>query len=141
MQYNPKTRVFEISIRMFTDDLEAVLTREAGGQAVQLGSGPAGPGNQHDPLIEKYVRKHFALIDGQKQRRAYTYVGHEQEADAQWVYLELPYAGTSLEGGLMQQSVLTDLFDDQVNLVNIMFQGAKKTLVFRKNGRIQPIGD
>ncbi len=132
MQFNPKEKAFEISVRLFTDDLEKALSRESG-QKIQISPKP-----DTDPLIEKYLRKHFSLIDTRKQRRTFTYVGHEAEGDANWVYLEMPVDG-ALKTAEMQQDILMDLFDDQVNLVNLQVNGERKTYVFRKSQPVQEV--
>lgn len=132
MQFNPKEKEFEISVRLFTDDLEEALSRESG-QKVQISAK-----TNTDPLIEKYIRKHVVLTDSRKQRRPFTYIGHEAEGDANWVYLEMPVDG-SFKTAEMQQDVLMDLFDDQVNLVNLQMNGQRKTYVFRKNQSVQAI--
>lgn len=132
MQFNPKEKGFEISVRVFTDDLEKALTAE-GGQKIQV----LGRANI-DPLVEKYIRKHFSLTDARKQRRAFSYVGHEAEGDANWIYLELP-ADASLKTADLQQDVLMELFDDQVNLVNTQVNGQRKTYVFRKGQPVQAV--
>lgn len=131
MQYNPKEKVFEISIRVFTDDFEKTLTAFSGSK-VNL-----DPGDKNDALIEKYVRAHFSYVTPQKQPKVFTYVGHEAEVDANWLYLEMPFT-EPFRGGLLKQNVLMEMFDDQVNMVNLQYQGQKKTFVFRKN---QPIQD
>ncbi|WP_461071637.1 DUF6702 family protein [Spirosoma horti] len=132
MQYNPKERVFEISIRIFTDDFEKTLT-EAYKSKVNL-NGPA----KQDPLIEKYVQSHFSYVNSQKQTKPIKYIGYEVETDAHWIYLEMPFA-EPLRGSLLKQNVLMEMFDDQVNMVNVQYQGHKKTFVFRKNQPIQDI--
>ena len=131
MQYNPAERAFEISVRVFTDDLEQGLSAMSGTK-ISLERG------KQDALIEKYVRAHFAYTNAQKQPKTFQYVGYETEADAQWIYLEMPHA-EPFSGGTMRQNILTDLFDDQVNMVNIKYQGQKKTFVFRKNQTVQEI--
>lgn len=135
MQYNAKERVFEVSIRMFTDDLEKTLTKENGGQRVMFDKKYE---KINDQLLEKYIRKHFSVTTPQKQIKSFNYVGHETEADAQWVYIELPYA-EPFRGGILQQSVLMDTFDDQVNLVTVNYNTQKKTFLFRKNQTVQEI--
>ncbi|WP_229368371.1 DUF6702 family protein [Fibrisoma limi] len=132
MQFNPKEKAFEISIRLFTDDLETALAKESG-QKIHLSAN-----DKFDPLIEKYVRAHFAYVTSDRQRKPTEYVGYELEADACWVYLQMPYA-EAFQGGQMKQDILMELFDDQVNMVNIQYSGQKKTFVFRKNQPIQPI--
>jgi len=132
MQYDPNEKTFEISVRVFTDDLEKVLSQESG-TPVRL-----GPGSKSDAIIEKYIRSHFAYVTPQKQSKVVNYVGHEVEADANWIYLEMPYP-EPFRGGLLKQSVFTEVFDDQVNMVNIKYQGQKKTFVFRKNQPVQDV--
>jgi hypothetical protein len=132
MQYNPQEKAFEISIRIFTDDLEKTLAKEVG-KPVDLSVKA-----KNDPLLEKYIRAHFTYLNPQRQAKPFTYVGHEVEDDANWLYLEMPY-DEAFQGGVMRQNVLMEVFDDQVNMVNIQYKGQKKTFVFRKNQPIQAI--
>ena len=137
MEYNPKERVFEISMRIFTDDFEKALSA-ASNSKITLSESPGRAADKNDPLIERYVQAHFSYLTAQKQTKSFNYVGHEVEADANWLYLEMPYA-ESFRGGVLKQNVLMELFDDQVNMVNINYQGQKKTFVFRKNQPVQNI--
>ncbi len=132
MQYDAKEKTFEISIRIFTDDFEKALSASSNSK-IQLAAN-----DKYDPLIEKYVQSHFSYLNPQKQTKAIKYIGHEIEADANWVYLEMPYT-EPFKGGLLKQNALMELFDDQVNMVNIQYQGQKKTFVFRKNQPTQAI--
>ena len=135
MQFEAKAQTVEVSIRMFTDDLETALTRENGGKPVRFG-GPA----KVDQLLEKYVRKHFIVADAQRKQRTWTYLGYEQEADAHWVYLEMPASGANtFRNIVIKQDILMELFEDQVNLINIQYNQQKKTLVFRNNQPVQAV--
>ncbi|WP_338874149.1 DUF6702 family protein [Spirosoma sp. SC4-14] len=137
MQYNPKEHAFEISIRLFTDDLEKALSHEFNTK-VHLSGATTGPNDKNDLLIEKYIRSHFSYVNPQKQTKAFSYVGHEIEVDANWVYLEMPY-NEPFKGGILKNNVLMDMFDDQVNMVNIQYQGQKKTFVYRKKEPVQDV--
>lgn len=132
MVYNPKEHLFELSIRVFTDDLEKALSATSGTK-VRLSNE-----KKDDPLLEKYIREHVAYMTPQRQPKALSYVGHEEEADANWIYLEMPYA-EPFRGGVMKQNILMDLFDDQVNMVNVQYQGQKKTFVFRRTMPVQNV--
>ena len=134
MEYNAKEQVFEISMRIFTDDFEKALS-SASNSKVNLSEAPGRATDKNDPLIDQYVQAHFRFLTPQKQVKPVKYVGHEVEADANWLYLEMPFA-EPFRGGMLKQDVLMDAFDDQVNMVNIKYQGQKKTFVFRKN---QPV--
>ncbi len=134
MEYNAKEQVFEISMRLFTDDFEKVLSAVSNSKVV-LSEASGQATNKYDPLIEQYVQAHFRFLTPQKQMKSVKYVGHEVEADANWLYLEMPFA-EPFKGGTLKQDVLMEAFDDQVNMVNIKYQTQKKTFVFRKN---QPV--
>ena len=132
MQYNVKEKTFEISIRVFTDDLEKALSEESN-TSVRLSVGP-----KSDAIIQNYIRSRFGYVTAQKQPKTINYVGHEVEADANWLYLEMPYP-ESFRGGSLNQTMLMEVFDDQVNMVNIQYQGQKKTFVFRKSQPVQAV--
>ncbi len=117
---------------MFTDDLENALSKETN-QRIQLSAK-----DTHSPLIERYIRKHFSFINARKQAKPYQYIGKEQEGDATWVYVEVPFA-EALNGCTLRQNVLMDMFDDQVNLVNITYLSGKKTLLFKRGQAVQEI--
>ncbi len=131
MQYNAAEKTFEVSLRVFTDDLEEALTKENNNQRVRLSDKDA-----NGPLVERYVRKHFGLTSASRQRKPYRYLGKEQEVDATWIYIEIPYT-EPVQGSLLQQSMLTDVFDDQMNLVNVSYLAEKKTVLFRKSNTQQ----
>ncbi|WP_310586907.1 DUF6702 family protein [Runella slithyformis] len=134
MDYNAKDRAFEISIRVFTDDLEKALSKDNNGQKIVVVNN-----DKNDPLVEKYIRKHFALITAQKQKKAYSYVGKEQEADATWIYIEIP-SQEAVSGLSLQNTIMHDLFDDQINLVNLNYQGQKKSYIFKKDEATLALG-
>ena len=127
MDFNAKEKSFEISIRVFTDDFEKALSKDNNGQKIVVVNN-----DKNDPLVEKYIRKHFALLTSQKQKKNYSYVGKEQEADATWIYIEIPML-EAITGFSLQNSIMHDLFEDQINLVNLNFQGQKKSYIFKKD--------
>ena len=130
MQYNPALKSFEISIRIFTDDLERGLSQSNGKQRFIVNND-----DKNDRFVEQYIRKSFVLTDSQKNPVSIRYIGKEQEEDATWVYLEIPFQG-SLSGWKLQNSTLMEVFDDQVNMTNIKITADKKTLLFKKS---QPV--
>lgn len=134
MDYNAKDKSFEISIRVFTDDLEKALSKDNNGQKILVVNN-----DKNDPLVEKYIRKHFALVSSQKQKKTYSYVGKEQEADATWIYIEIP-AQEAITGFSLQNTIMHDLFEDQINLVNLNYQGQKKSYIFKKDEATLALG-
>jgi hypothetical protein len=126
MQYNPAIKSFEVSIRAFTDDLERGLSESNGGRKFIIKND-----DKNDPFVEQYLRKSFVLTDSQKRTAAFHYVGKEQEQDATWIYLEIPFAGT-LDGCKLQNTTLMEVFEDQVNMTNVKTASGKLTFLFKK---------
>ena len=131
MDYNAQTKTFEVSLRVFTDDLETTLAKNNSGRKFLVVNGDA-----NDSFVEKYVRKHFALLNAQKQKKPYSYLGKEQEVDATWIYLEIP-CREPIAGFSVQQAVLFDAFDDQVNLLNLKYLTQKRSYIFKDDQKIQ----
>lgn len=124
MRYNAQTKGFEVEIKLFTDDLETALSRENGGKKFRIQDG-----DQQDAFVERYVRKHFKLSTPAGTLKPYAYVGKQNEVDATWIFIELPFH-EPLTGCKLQQDALTEVFDDQQNIVNLSFRGEKKYYLF-----------
>jgi hypothetical protein len=135
IQYNKTSQSFEVSLRVFTDDLEAVLTKENNNQKISI-SDP----KLSDPLLEKYIFNHLSVLNKQNQKQPMTFVGKEIEVDVTWIYVEIS-AISELSGLRIQNTILTELFDDQVNIVNLNYQRKTTTYLFKNGQTIQAIGN
>ncbi|WP_439557933.1 DUF6702 family protein [Dyadobacter sp.] len=133
MQFNPAQKSFEVSIRIFTDDLEKGLSQSNGNQRFVVKDN-----DKNDPLVEKYIRKGFVLTDSGRNPVAMHYVGKEQEEDATWIYLEIPFQGKT-DGYRLQNSTLMEVFDDQVNMTNLKLVSEKKTFLFKKGQTVHAL--
>jgi hypothetical protein len=131
INYNPKTKSLEMTIRVFTDDLERVLTEMNNGKSVKVDPKDYST----DPLILKYLRKHLAFVSPDKDVASYDFLGKEVELDATWLYVEVP-AAANLKGYSIFNSILTELFDDQTNLLNLIYPDKKKSFVFDNKIRV-----
>jgi hypothetical protein len=130
MHYNSAQKTFEVSIRTFTDDLELGLSQENSGRKFTLHNQ-----DHNDAYVEKYIDKHLGLFSA-KQKFEVTYIGKEQEADATWIYLEIPFQG-NLDGIKLHHSILTDTYSDQINMLNLKMNQLTKTILFKKGKLIQ----
>jgi hypothetical protein len=130
MRYNPKQKTFEISLRVFTDDLEKTLSANNQNKKFVIENT-----DKNDPFIEQYVRKHFAITTPKNQKLNYQFVGKEKEGDATWIYLEMP-VNEAIKGSKIQNDVLIDVFDDQTNIVNIFVNNDKKSYLFTVKNKI-----
>ena len=82
--YNSTEKSLEISVRLFTDDLE--LNLEAQG-VPPLKIGSPWEHKETDQYLEKYLQQHFAIkLNGSSV--SLNFLGKEVEDDVTWVYLE-----------------------------------------------------
>lgn len=138
MRVNAKDKTVEVTVRVFTDDLENALTRANANQRVRLEAA-----DKNTPAVERaidrYLKQHFLLTGGNGKPKTFRYLGKEFEADATWLYLEIPLT-EPLTGAKLQHNVLFDLFDDQTNLVNVFYGGdEKRSFLFNQKAKIHQL--
>jgi len=133
MSYNTKEKSWEISIRLFQDDLEQTLSAVIGKKYRMI------PGDDaSERLLDAYIRNHFRFHAGKQITTPYRWLGTEQQQDAIWVYIEIP-TNSDLVGSNLENSIFLDQFEDQTNLVSWSFSGQKKSYLFRKSQEIQQL--
>ena len=132
MQYDKAGKSFQISIRIFTDDLEKGISEDNNKKVFSIKNN-----DQNNPFVERYIRKHFILTSAQKKAEL-QYLGKEEEADATWVYLEIPFQEKP-DGWKLENSILMEVFDDQVNMTNVKSPAGPKTFLFKKGQTVQAL--
>ena len=130
MRYNAKSKGFEVSLRVFTDDLEKVLSHDNQNKKIVIENN-----DNNDALVEQYLKKHFMLVNAKNQLKTIQYVGKEKEGDATWIYLEIPL-NEAVAGLKLKNDVLIDMYDDQTNIVNVFVQDDKKSFIFNTKTKI-----
>ncbi len=133
MTYNQTDQSWEISIRLFQDDLEQTISSNLG-KKFRMVPGDAAS----EKALDAYLRKHFRFHAGKQITTPYRWLGTEQQQDAIWVYLEIP-TKSDLVGSYLENSIFFDEFDDQTNLVSWSFQSQKKSYLFRKTQEVQQL--
>jgi hypothetical protein len=129
IELNTKAHTLEIACKIFADDLEECVKKATGTQ-LYLGSPKELP--NASALIEGYLRRHVRFAgDAQKLFASWKFVGRETEGDAVWCYLEIPNVH-AVKRLTISNTVLTDLHDDQTNLVNVTVGTVRRSAVFRK---------
>ncbi|MEZ5070427.1 MAG: DUF6702 family protein [Bacteroidales bacterium] len=130
VRYNQESRTFELSIRMFPDDLDRVFFVEHGVRTELASSREAATA---DSLLARYLRDqvHFHC-DGKELDLIY--LGKEGEGDAIWCYLESLPVDMPTEI-ILRNTVLMDHFPDQVNMVQVYIGNWNKGLLLKGNQR------
>ncbi len=114
-------KILEITHRLYAHDLEPLLFHKVYNDWAQSPQGIARVG--------AYSAAHFALsADGKPL--ALDYVGAEPEGEFIYIYFTAPLPKGAKTLGV-QDALLTDMFDDQVNLVNLTMGGKTQSHYFR----------
>lgn len=125
IEYNNKTKSFEVSIRIFSDDLEKAIAQSLQQPKLKIDLSPKA-----DELIFNYIKKCFSFKNNNKHTE-YQYIGKQVENDVTWIYIELP--ANSCENWQIECSLLTEIFSDQMNIVNWQCLEKKVSYLFDKN--------
>lgn len=124
MEYDEEEQLVEISIQVFTNDLENILSRRSG-KNVRLDRS-----REAAQLTLAYLNETVNVKNRGGQLKTLSWVGMEPVADAVWLYVETKMP-EGFEGVAVRNRILFDLFDDQVNLVHIKHGEKKYDLVFK----------
>lgn len=122
VEHNAQDKTLEISSKIFTDDLEAVLLKNYG---TLVDFKKTGEKASQDKLVADYVKKHLSLKADGKQLTL-EYVGFEEEREAIWVYCQVSGVA-SVKKLEMDVSILHDYTNSQINLVHATVGGDRKS--------------
>jgi hypothetical protein len=124
VEQNPRTGVLEITIKLFTDDLERAIQQD-GHPNLRL----TDDENQvTNAVIQSYLEKHFWL-KFQSRLTPLIYVGQEVEADLTICYFELAQL-PEFNFIEVKNNLLMEIFADQKNVVDLNINGKRQTLIF-----------
>jgi hypothetical protein len=129
LRINPQQQQVEIALKIFTDDLENALSR---GRPQHL----TLQDPRVVPLADAYLRSHLELAlpytSSRQPRLPLTlqFLGMQPEKDAYWLYAKakLPRAATAV---WLRNTVLLDVFSDQMNIVNAEGNAKKVSELYR----------
>ena len=131
MVHNPQTRTAEVVLRLFADDLENTLGRRNAKRVV------LDKNDDAQEMVFTYIQEAFRLHDGDGALIPLKWVGLELDVQSVWVYLELPIG--DLTGLRLENKLFFELFDDQVNTVNIKQNTKRATLIFKRGEPVKQI--
>lgn len=123
MEYNFKEKRIEISTKIFTDDFEAVLTKI---YKVKANFSNATMKKHMDELVIKYITTHLSIRSGGKLLPVQLF-GWEADQEAIIVYTTANANNFNTKNITVENTVLYDLFDDQMNIVHFLVNGQRKS--------------
>jgi hypothetical protein len=132
LRFNESSSSFEISFKIFIDDLELAIQRD-GNTGFRVGD------NESDAEVDKhiaaYLNKVFSIeIDGNKLQGEF--VGKEITDDllAVWCYVQIPVKHTGKKC-LMTNRILLDVYNDQRNIMDIRMNKSHKDYIILESRR------
>lgn len=130
VDYSEKDKAVQIITRVFVDDMNAVLKERYG---IQTKLGTDKETDKDLEYLKKYLRTKFVVeINGKKVD--YTFIGKKYDTDMLICYLEVPNVPLgNLKKIAIENEVLTDIYDDQQNVVHFKINGTKKSFVLVKS--------
>ena len=132
IEYNARTQLFEITTKLFTDDLDKAVSQLAG-KEIRLGTSQEDP--QANGFLEDYMKRHFSVVmDGVQTE--WRWVGKETDNDLTFCYMEI-YRTPAFSSLTVQNDLLVSQFPDQQNIVDLSMSGSTQTLVFYKDKVLQ----
>ncbi len=128
--YSEKEDALQITCRIFIDDLESVLEERYDFKAYLATDKESETANG---FIERYLKTKFAIqIDDSDM--AYDFLGKKYDNDVVICYIEVPKIDLKNKNSIrIRNEVLTDLFDEQQNIVHFRINGKKKSFVLTKS--------
>ena len=127
IEYNRQQQSLQIITRVFIDDFQNVLNQRYGAklQLSEEAEEGAIAGN-----ISKYLQQKLKLrVDGEELQL--NYLGKEYDADQLILYIEVENIApfNNIE---VTNSILTDLFDEQKNIVHVKVNDKTKSLLLMR---------
>ena len=121
--YSPSTRMVRVSLRLFADDFSSAVTR---GTAAAPGARVVVP---PDTAAFRYVTRRFTLFDRAGRVVPLRWCGMRRVGEQLFVCLRGAIS-TPPAGGRIRNTLLSEIFTDQVNIVQASYGGRRRTLLF-----------
>ncbi len=123
INYNAKDKELEISVRIFTDDLENTIRKYHPNVKVDI----LHPNDQKqmDGFVNDYIQKHLQFqLNGKAVQMAF--VGYEQQKESIWAYFEVKDV-TMVWKLNITNSLLQDYNTSQINMMHVQVGDKEKS--------------
>jgi hypothetical protein len=129
IEYNEKVEALQIISRIFVDDLEVAIRAKT--ELPDLDILNPKKGLTTKGLIADYVKGHLKIrLDGKEQQL--NFLGYEEENLAFICYIEIEKV-KNFKVIEVENTVITEAFDDQSNLVHVTYKGPIKSMRLMKD--------
>lgn len=126
--YKKETQSLQVITRIFADDFEEVLRTRFDDEIRLIPDGEKGPVSE---MTKKYLDQKLQIRVGEEPLQL-NYLGKEYDADQVVLYIEIEDVPHFNEIEVTN-AILTDLFDDQKNVVHVQVDGVTKSMLLQKD--------
>lgn len=137
LEFNRKSGNLELSVRVFTDDLENALSRSAG-RRISIDPATMSKTPELADLAASYLSRALEIRNRQGRLLKLAWDGIEGQADVYWLYLQARQPA-GIEGLQLRNRIFFELFDDQVNIVNARNGSRRVGIMFESRDGFKPI--
>ena len=126
IDYAPEEKSFQIMLHVFLDDFELALGNN-GAKNLKLCTDKEVEGA--DQYIFDYLKERLS-VSINSETQTYNYIGKENSEDllGVWIYLEIENL-EHIQNVEINNSILTEVFDDQQNLIQIKGPGGRRGMM------------
>ena len=125
--YVKQEKSLQIISRVFIDDFENVINKRYQKNFKLI---PSKEVEEIDQYIETYIRDKFILKTNKGQLK-FSYLGRKYEDDMIYLFLEVENL-KDFDYLSIENSILTDLFEEQKNMVHFEADAFKKSFILEK---------
>lgn len=122
IKFNASEKKLELSIRIFTDDLEKTLSKSCNCKMDLI---HIKDSKEYQMIMQEYLNRHLILNSNQLKIK-YTVIGYEKEEESIWIYAESDQIVEPTQL-IVQNTLLHDYTDKQINLVRFISKEKDKT--------------
>lgn len=127
VRFNSRTQSLEVAVKVFMDDLEDALSQRNKTKVVY-----SHTSEQVKKYLSDYLATNLVLEVEKGKPLKQKFLGSEEDADVVWMYLEVPVQQEALRQLYVKNAVLTELFSDQMNIVNINYKGKTESVLLQR---------
>lgn len=139
IEYESKTQILTISLRLFLMDVNEALTFDPDNNELALGQANEVP-EANQMLIDYLDEFFFVKVNDSKLELAFTNKRINGVGDNTALGLDLHYSNIkALESLEVKNAIFTDLFFDQNNIIYVHVNGDSKSLMLNKKTPIHKL--
>ncbi len=129
IEYNGANRQFDVSFKIFWDDLERVIAAKYKTD-VKIGNNTETP--KEKEYLERYIRENFKFVVNDRDTLAPVYEGKKISEKAVWLSFHMP-CREEVKKVYVYNTVMMDMFGDQTDLLIFKYGKLEKGISLNVN--------